>query len=128
MKEEKMNHKIIAPIVMFGIICAGCAKKAEDIKPSYVPKMEYSNKSCHQLRDEVIEINREMRVIAGVQDDTAKKDQVAMGVGLVLFWPALFFLANGEDNQRKIAELKGRYEAVKIVSKEKKCSFAKDLK
>jgi len=123
-----MKTKIIASIISIGIFISGCAKKAEDIKPSYVPTMEYSNKTCNQLRNEVIEINREMRVIAGVQDDTAKKDQVAMGVGLVLFWPALFFLANGDDNQRKIAELKGRYEAVKIVSKKKRCSFAKDLR
>ncbi len=107
---------------------SGCAKKSEDIKPSYVPTVEYSNKSCSKLKQEIIAINREMRVIAGVQDDTASKDAVAMGVGLVLFWPALFFLASGDDNERQISELKGRYDAVKTVSQRKGCRFAKDLK
>jgi len=110
------------------VIISGCAKKAQDIKPSYVPSIEYSDKTCKQLKDEVLSTNRELRVIAGIQDDTASKDQIAMGVGLVLFWPALFFLANGDDNQRKISELKGRYDAIKLVAKRKKCSFVKDMK
>ena len=130
----KMNLRIVMrknsylTIVLILLAINGCAKKSQDIKPSYVPTIEYSDKSCRQLKSEVLSINREMRVIAGVQDDTASKDAVAMGVGLVIFWPALFFLANGDDNERQIAELKGRYDSVKLVSKRKKCKFSKDLK
>lgn len=38
-----------------------------------------------------------------------------MGVGLVLFWPALFFLA-GDDQKEELARLKGEYEALEKAS------------
>ena len=123
-----MNGVISLSIASIFLFMSGCAKKADSIKPAYVPTVEYSHKSCNQLRDDLIELNREIRVMAGQQDDVATKDQVAMGVGLVLFWPSLFFLATGDDNERKIAELRGEYEAIKIVSKRKNCEFAKELK
>jgi hypothetical protein len=125
-KEDFMKKTSL--ILVLTLIFTGCAKKSADIQASHVPAIEYSDKSCKQLRSEVLEINRELRVIAGVQDDTASKDQIAMGVGLVIFWPALFFLANGSDKKVEIAELKGRYKTVELVAKRKKCRFVKDMK
>ncbi|PHS31068.1 MAG: hypothetical protein COA92_08720 [Sulfurovum sp.] len=118
--------KILAGILCIGLL-SGCAKKAQDIKPSYVSTLEYSDNSCKELKREVIEINRELRVISGVQDDTATKDALSVAASLV-FWPALFLTATGDDNKRKIADLKGRYDTVKIVAKKKKCKFSKELK
>ena len=57
----------------------------------------------------------------------AEKDEVAMGVGMVLFWPALFFLAEGEDQKVEIGRLKGQYETIKNVATKKKCSFASEM-
>lgn len=41
----------------------------------------------------------------------ATRDKVAMGVGLMLFWPALFSLAAG-DEKAELARLKGEFEAM----------------
>jgi len=61
--------------------------------------------------------------VSGKQDDSATADAVSMGVGLVLFWPALFFLAATDDQKEELGRLKGEYEALQRVSTQKKCSF-----
>ena len=54
------------------------------------------------------------------QDDVASNDNVAMGVGLVLFWPALFFIDN-DDMREQVAQLKGEVDAVEQAAVQKKC-------
>jgi hypothetical protein len=46
-----------------------------------------------------------------------------MGVGLVLLWPALFFLA-GDDQKKQLASLKGEYEALHQAAIRQDCGFA----
>lgn len=48
-----------------------------------------------------------------------------MGVGLVLFWPALFFLAEG-DKKEELANLKGQYDALDQAAIQKRCSALTD--
>lgn len=53
-----------------------------------------------------------------------------MGIGLVLFWPALFMLEGGDGPEAtEYARLRGEYEAISTVSVQKKCqlNFAEDL-
>jgi hypothetical protein len=51
-----------------------------------------------------------------------------MGVGLVVFWPALFLMAQGEDQKNEIASLKGQYETIRDVAVKKNCSFAAGMR
>lgn len=47
-----------------------------------------------------------------------------MGVGLVLFWPTLFFLEGGDGPQaQEYARLKGERDAIERVSIQKKCGI-----
>ncbi|WP_200241917.1 hypothetical protein [Lamprobacter modestohalophilus] len=50
-----------------------------------------------------------------------------MGVGLVLFWPALFFLAGG-DKKDELARLKGEYDALEQAAIQKDCMIASELR
>ena len=45
-----------------------------------------------------------------------------MGVGLVLFWPALFFLAT-PDQKEELAQLKGDYDALQAVALQQRCGI-----
>ena len=114
--------------VMGLILGSGCAQKADSIKSTYVSPMTYNNKSCNQLRDEVIRVNKRLTVISGQQADVANKDAVVMGVGLVVFWPALFFMAQGDDQKAEIGNLKGQYETIRDVAAKKNCSFAAGMR
>lgn len=44
-----------------------------------------------------------------------------MGVGLVVFWPALFFLGGTIRQEAEYARLKGEYDAVQQAAIEQKC-------
>ena len=45
-----------------------------------------------------------------------------MGVGLVLFWPALFALGGTKEQEADFARLKGEYDAVQQTMIAKKCA------
>ena len=53
-----------------------------------------------------------------------KKDNAQMGVGLVLFWPALIFLEGGDGPEAaEYAQLKGNYEALQDNAIQRKCGI-----
>ena len=56
----------------------------------------------------------------------AKKDAMAVGVGLALYWPALFLVAGG-DMDVEISSLKGQYDALALSAAEKNCPVAAEL-
>lgn len=99
---------------------SACASNSSDISPSYVSTMQYQDYNCKQIGKEASRIARRVGEISSAQDDKASGDAVAMGVGMVLFWPALFFIS-GDDHKEEIARLKGEYEALEQVSIEKNC-------
>ena len=52
-------------------------------------------------------------------------DNWQMGVGLILFWPSLFFLEGGDGPEAsEYAQLKGNFEALRVNSVQKKCSIS----
>jgi hypothetical protein len=67
-----------------------------------------------------------MNEVSGVQDDIAGDDAVAMGVGLVLLWPALFFIESS-DQHVELARLKGEFDALEQVAIQKNCTVAKEI-
>ncbi|MGO2279319.1 MAG: hypothetical protein ACTH5U_10965 [Pseudomonadales bacterium] len=69
------------------------------------------------------DISQRVATITGQVDKEASADAWQMGVGLVLFWPALFFLEGGDGAlQSNYALLKGKYEAVSTQYNRKGCA------
>ena len=117
MKREKAVSIII--ICMF--VFSSCASKSAKIDATYVSNVQYQNYSCAQIGQEMDRVGRRVMEVSGKQDSEATKDAVAMTVGLVLFWPALFFLIGG-DKKEELSRLKGEYEALERVAIEKNCT------
>jgi len=44
-----------------------------------------------------------------------------MGVGMILFWPALFALGGTKQQEAELARLKSEYDALQISVTSKKC-------
>jgi hypothetical protein len=109
-------------------IMAGCAQKADSIKASYVSPIAYEKLSCKKLEEEVIRVNTRLSKISEEQVETANKDAVVVGVGVVVFWPALLLLAAGEDQKNEIANLKGQYDTIRKVAAKKGCQFAASMR
>lgn len=113
--------------VLLVMFISGCATRPDKISASYVSPLQYEGYSCKQIRGELRRVQQKVGVITGVQNKEATKDAWAMGLGLVVFWPALFFLI-GSDKKDELSTLKGEYEALEHVAIQKECSFGQDAK
>jgi hypothetical protein len=117
--------KIVLSLVCLSFVSA-CASKSENIQATYVSPLQYQSYSCSQLEQEISRVSRKVSEISGSQDKQASGDAVAMGVGLVIFWPALFFLI-GDDKKEELARLKGEFDALEQSAIQKNCSIAKTI-
>jgi hypothetical protein len=70
---------------------SACASSAQDVDATYVSPLQYGSFDCGQIRSEMMRVARKVNELSGVQDSQHTKDSVALGVGLIVFWPALFF-------------------------------------
>ena len=99
---------------------SGCADKAASIQANYVSPLAYNSYDCESLEQEYARLVRKSQSMNKQQDDVASNDGIATGVGMILFWPALFFIDN-DDMREEVAQLKGEVIAVEQASVRKKC-------
>lgn len=112
-----------AVLIAVVILVAGCASSAEDIAPSYVSPIAYENYTCEQLAFEAQSVSSRAAQAAGVQNKARTSDAVVTTVGVVVFWPALFFLDGDGQQAAELARLKGQMEAIEQASIRKKCGI-----
>ena len=102
-----------------------CAKKAADIKPSYVPPTYYKNHTCDELIDELFRVNAEINALAAEVDSHARKDKVKTGAGILLFWPTLFFLKGDSREAAEYSRMLGEKEAIEFMGRQKGCALTR---
>jgi hypothetical protein len=111
----------IAGAMAAALALAGCAKSAASIDASYVSPLAYQAHNCDALAAEYATLKRRAAETFAKQDRVSGNDDVAMGVGLVLFWPALFFI-DSSDHKHEVARLKGEIQAVEDAANRKGCT------
>ncbi|WP_460449076.1 hypothetical protein [Alsobacter sp. SYSU BS001988] len=116
--------KISRAVAVLGCVSvAACASRSENIAAAYVSPVSYQSWSCSQISEEAARVSSRAAQLAGVQDSKATGDAVATGVGVVLFWPALFFIKGEGATAGELARLKGEMEAIEQVSVQKRCGI-----
>ena len=105
------------------VLLGGCAKDASDIRASYVSPILYQDYTCKQLGEEATRISGRAAEAAGVQNQHATNDKVAMGVGVVVFWPALLMMKGNDENAVELARLKGQMDAIEQTAIRKNCGI-----
>ena len=113
--------KSIAVLVASGILTA-CATAGKDISSTYVSPMQYANYDCEQLRSESMRISGRVNQLTGRLDEAASNDKAIAGVGIILFWPALFALGGTKQQEAELSRLKGEYDAIEATATTKKCA------
>lgn len=113
-------------VLAASVVLASCAKKSQNITASYVSPLQYAHFSCDQLTAEAASLSSRVAAASSAQDSAAQRDKIATGVGIVLFWPALFFLAAGDDGE-ELARLKGEFQAVEREAIAKRCGLAAQI-
>jgi hypothetical protein len=121
MQSLKKTSKNIVSVALVLTYATGCATNPDRLGSTYVSPVQYNAYNCDQILAEKVRVERRVTELTGKQAKASKNDKVAMGVGLVLFWPALFFLA-GSDHAEELKRLKGEYEALDIAWIESKCA------
>lgn len=106
------------------LVLAACATQPEEIATAYVSPLHYKNFDCEQLEMEAERVSRRALELHASLKDTADTDEVQMGVGLILFWPTLFFLEGGDGAEAmEYARIKGERDAIEKRSIEQKCAI-----
>lgn len=114
--------KILLLTTIIGL--SACASNPDKMAASYVSPIQFEGYSCKQLGAEAQRVNRKASDLHGALKKEAGNDSAQMAVGLVLFWPALFFLEGGDGPQAaEYQRLKGEYEAIEQVSIKKNCGL-----
>lgn len=114
---------IIAGIV--GTLISACATHPDKMQAAYVSPVEYQNYTCDQIAMEMRYVSQRATELYGALDKEAGNDTAQMTIGLILFWPALFFLEGGDDARAaEYSRLKGQREALERAAIQKQCDPA----
>ncbi len=117
-------QKTIATVLATSLALGGCATASSNIAASYTTPIQYQSYDCAQLASEALRVQGRVTQLAGRLDEAASNDKVLMGVGLVLFWPALFALGGTKQQEADFARLKGEHDALQQAMIAKKCDPA----
>lgn len=116
------NKKIIVTAIAVALGLSGCATSSKDIAATYTAPLQYQGYDCAQLGSEAQRIHARVNQLAGRLDEAANNDKAIMGVGLILFWPALFALGGTKQQEAEYARLKGEYDAIQQTMIAKQCT------
>ena len=118
-----MRLKITTYCLSLTFIVAGCATSPNEMTASYVSPLIYQSFDCQQLVMESDRVSRRVQSMHAKLDEKESDDSAKMAVGLILFWPALFFLDGDEDGAIEYKRLMGESEAVHQAAVAKKCDL-----
>lgn len=118
----KTTNRVTFSVFAAALTLSACAKSPDQISTASVSPTMYSSLNCNQMQHEAHRINTRLTEITGRQQTAANSDAVMMGVGLVLFWPSLFFIGHSEDLAPEISRLRGEAEALQAAARARNCA------
>lgn len=113
--------KTVVYVLAACMALSGCATASKDINVAYVSPMQFQAYDCEQLASETQRIQARVVQLGGRLDTAAANDKAIAGVGVLLFWPALFALGGTKQQEMDYARLRGEYDAVQQSAILKKC-------
>ena len=102
----------------------GCSTTSKDIVANPVSPVVYANYDCAQIGAEIQRVQGKLTAVGGKLDQAASNDAGLATVGIILFFPTLFFLGGTKAQEAEYAQLKGEYDALEIAAMEKRCTAA----
>lgn len=111
----------VAAAVVACMLLSACATASKDISTVYTSPLQYQAYDCDQLASESQRIQTRVVQLGGRLDKAAANDKALVGVGVLLFWPALFALGGTQQQEADYARLRGEYDAVHQSAILRKC-------
>lgn len=125
--EKHLIKKIFYILFSIGFL-TNCSQHPDKIPSQYVSPLQYESYNCKQISYEMQRLSSRASELHGKQEKAAKGDSVKTGVGLVLFWPTLFFLDNNSAQASEYGRIKGEFSALEQAAVQKGCSLKIDNK
>lgn len=120
----KTSLAIKVTAITAALALAGCATHPNAMQASYISPNKYSGYQCDQIGAEMERVDRRTNELYNDLESENQADRAQFAVGMVLFWPALFFLEGGDDERAaEYSQLKGEFAALEQTSTEKRCGM-----
>lgn len=100
---------------------SGCATRSADVAAAPASPAEFLTWDCARIDDERDLVQQRAADVAYTVDERAGNNIIALGVGLTVFWPAMFAMRPDGLEAADLARLKGRYEALGVAGRDKSC-------
>ena len=113
--------KLILAVTSLALVSA-CATQPDQIMATPTSTTQYDRMSCRSLGAEQTRIVSSVNVLTAAQKQKANNDAAVMGIGMILFWPALFALKGDKTTAPQLAVAKGQYDAIMSVRSAKGCA------
>jgi hypothetical protein len=102
-------------------LLAGCATRAVDVLPAPADPAEFAAWGCDRIDDELDTVQQRAADTAYAVDERVGNNIVALGMGVMVFWPALLAMRADGPEAADLARLKGRFEALQTVARQRQC-------
>ena len=108
------------------VLSAGCASRSVEVRPKPTDPAAYALWTCDRLFDDTDAVQQQAADVAYAVDSRAGNNMIALGLGVTVFWPALLAMRPDGPEAQQLAELKGRFEALRSVALAKSCGTPAD--
>jgi hypothetical protein len=103
------------------VLLAGCATRSGDVQPRPGDPATYAGWDCDRLFDEIDLVQQRAAEVAYAVDARVGNNMIALGLGATVFWPALLAMRGDGPEAEQLAELKGRYDALRVAARRQSC-------
>lgn len=114
--------KKVICVATIALVLGACASSPDKITAQYVSPLVYQGFDCGQMQAEAARINARVAEVTGQQQQAANNDATMMTVGLLLFWPSLFFIQGDKSKSAELSRLKGESDALQQAYIQKNCN------
>jgi len=103
---------------------AACATNPDKVTGIHVSSSKYAGNTCADLEIAYSDNDREAARLYNTMNSRDNVNKGAAVVGMLLFWPALFFMkGKNPEHDARMAELKGRKVAIERAADRQNCSL-----
>ena len=117
---------LVAATTLTLLVGSGCASRSGEVRPKPTDPAAYALWTCERLFDETDAVQQQAADVAYAVDSRAGNNLIAMGLGVTVFWPALLAMRPDGPEAQELAELKGRFEALRSAALAKVCGTPTD--
>ncbi|MCW5657489.1 MAG: hypothetical protein KIT60_07285 [Burkholderiaceae bacterium] len=113
------RHAVQAVVLLCAV--SGCATRSSDVPPHKTSPAAFAAWSCERIDEESDRVQLRAADVAYAVDARVGNNMIALGLGVMVFWPALLAMRPDGMEAQELAALKGRYEALRSAAQQRGC-------